>query len=217
MSTCINYYQLVSNCLSLQIDKKSPFRLTLQEKWLFGCHWHRSRTRAHNRDKLSEAEQLLGLFHCNFLFALYQPSCSSSHCKLKSTKVPADHCLEKTRFLVMAQRKQPTLCKTLLNLAKLCETINCKNLQNIVKPCGTVFANVCGNLQKPEPAFNLALSDPCGKTICLNLFAKPCEKYIIASPPPPLGSGRARSSIRLCSLVTPNVFRLFIITIPKPI
>ena len=46
--------------------------MALQEKWYFGCLWLRSRISAHN--KLSEAEQLLGLFQFNLLFALYQSS-----------------------------------------------------------------------------------------------------------------------------------------------
>ena len=74
----------------------------------FGYLWLRSRIRAHN--KPSEAEQLLGLFQCNFLFALYQSSSSNWHCELKSTKVPVDLCLDKTRFLVIAHRKLPTFC-----------------------------------------------------------------------------------------------------------
>ena len=74
--------------------------MTLQEKWLFGCLWHRSRTRAHNKRQ----NRLLRLFQCYMLFALYQSSCLNSHCKLKSTKVPADRdlrlCLDKTKVLV---------------------------------------------------------------------------------------------------------------------
>ena len=82
---------------SRQSVKKSPFRVTLQEKWHFGCLWLRSRIRAHN--KLSEAEQLLGLFQLNLLFALYQSSSSHSHCQLKSTKVSLDLCLTRPDFL----------------------------------------------------------------------------------------------------------------------
>ena len=53
--------------------------MTLQEKWFFGYRWLRSGIRAQN--KLSEAEQLLGLFQCNLLFALYQSSSLNSHSK----------------------------------------------------------------------------------------------------------------------------------------
>ena len=35
--------------LSSQSVKKSPFRVTLQEKWHFGCLWLRSRIRAHHK------------------------------------------------------------------------------------------------------------------------------------------------------------------------
>ena len=98
-------------CL-LQSVKKSPFRVALQGKWLFGClsGWLRSKIRAHN--KLSEdlEEQLLALFQYIYLFALYQSSSSNSHYKLQSTKVLSDLCLDKTRFLVIFHRKSPTLC-----------------------------------------------------------------------------------------------------------
>ena len=51
----LNKYQVA--CLYKVTNlKKSPFQVTLQEKWLF-CH-----------NKPSEAEQLLGLFQCNLLF-----------------------------------------------------------------------------------------------------------------------------------------------------
>ena len=66
------------------------FQATLRAKWLFGRLWLRSRIRAHN--KLSETVQLLGLFQCNLLFALYQFSNSNWHCKLKLMKVTADQC-----------------------------------------------------------------------------------------------------------------------------
>ena len=46
-----------------------------------------------------QAEKLLGLFPYIILFGLYQSSSSNSHYKLKSTKVPSDLCLDKTRFL----------------------------------------------------------------------------------------------------------------------
>ena len=70
--TIINYYQVI--CL-FKVSKKSPFQVTLQDKWLFGYLWLSSRIRAHN--KLSETGQLLGLFQYICLFALYQPSSSN--------------------------------------------------------------------------------------------------------------------------------------------
>ena len=105
----VNWYQLASSWLSLHSVKKSPFQLTLQEKWRFGCLWFRSRTRAYN--KLSEAEQFLSLFQFNLFFAaaLYQSSSSNLPCKLKSTKVTTDQSLDKARFLVIAHRKLPFL------------------------------------------------------------------------------------------------------------
>ena len=66
--------------------QKSRFQVCLQEKWLFGCFWIRSRIRAFN--KLSEAEQLLDLsqyiflFALHHIFALHQFSSSIWHCKL---------------------------------------------------------------------------------------------------------------------------------------
>ena len=54
------------------------------------CTWCRS-DRISALHKLSEAEQLLGLFQCNLLFALYQASSFNSQCKLNSAvKVTAD-------------------------------------------------------------------------------------------------------------------------------
>ena len=35
----LNKYQLVSSWLSLHSVKKPPTRVTLQEKWCFGCLW----------------------------------------------------------------------------------------------------------------------------------------------------------------------------------
>ena len=71
--------------------------MTRQEKWRFGFLWFRSWIRAHN--KLSEAEQLLGLFHFTLLLALYQSSSSNLHCKLKSTKVTTDLGLDEASSL----------------------------------------------------------------------------------------------------------------------
>ena len=71
--------------MSLQSVKKSPFQVTLQEKWLFGGRWLRYRIRTHN--KPTEVEQLLGLF------------------PYITTKVPSDLCFDKTRFLVIYHRK----------------------------------------------------------------------------------------------------------------
>ena len=91
-------YQLVSSRLRV---KKSPFRVTLQEKWHFGCLWLRSRIRAHN--KLSEVEQLLGLLQlalCPVSIRVLNVT-SNLHCKLKSTKVTAYLCLDKARFFVI--------------------------------------------------------------------------------------------------------------------
>ena len=70
--------------------------------------WLRSRIRAYN--KLSQVEQLLGLFQFNLLLAMYQSSSSNLHCKPKSPEVTEDLCLDKARFLVIAHRKQPTVC-----------------------------------------------------------------------------------------------------------
>ena len=84
VSTSINQFQLASSWLSLQSVKKSPFQVTPQEKWRFGCLWLRSRIRAQNN--LSEPEQHLCLFKLNLCFALYQSSSSNLHCKLKLTK-----------------------------------------------------------------------------------------------------------------------------------
>ena len=55
--------------------------------------------------KLSEAEQLLGQFQFNLLFALYPSSSSNLYCKVKLTKVTADVGLDTARFLVTAHRK----------------------------------------------------------------------------------------------------------------
>ena len=74
-------YQLVLNGIKLVLSskpwsvKKSPFQVTLHEKWCFGCLWfrslrfrinvHWSRIKVHLsllwHIKLAEAEQLLGL------------------------------------------------------------------------------------------------------------------------------------------------------------
>ena len=88
VSTSINLYQLVSTCINSSASlsvKKSPFRVTLQEKCFYCCLWLKSRIRAH--DKLPEAEQVLGLFQYIYLFALYQPSSSNLHYQMKKTKV----------------------------------------------------------------------------------------------------------------------------------
>ena len=109
VSTSINWYQDGWHWLSLQSHsvKKSPFLVILQEKWLFGCLWLRPRIRTHNNFNLSEAKQPFGPVSVNLL-ALYQSSCSNSHSKMKSMKVPqghrpADLCLDKTRFLFTAE------------------------------------------------------------------------------------------------------------------
>ena len=104
--------ELVATSIKLPVSstwQKITFSSDYLRKMAFCCLWHTSRTRAHN--KLSEAEQLFKLFLFQYivLLALHQSSCLNSHCKLKSTKVPVDLCLDKARFLVIAHRKQPTL------------------------------------------------------------------------------------------------------------
>ena len=83
----VNLYQLVSTSIKLPVSSKWQ-KVTLQEYWLFGCLGQRSRTWAHS--KFSEAEQL-GLFQCNFLFALYQSSCSGLNSQLKFRTVSWNH------------------------------------------------------------------------------------------------------------------------------
>ena len=104
----VNYYQLISTCINLyqvvclvKVSKSRPFLVTLQEKWLFGGLWLRSRIRAQN--KLSEAK--LRLFEYIYLSALFQSSSSNSHSKLKLTKVLSDLRLDRTKFLVIYRRK----------------------------------------------------------------------------------------------------------------
>ena len=77
-STSINT-AVSSSWLSLPIDKKSSCQVTLQEKWLFGCLWCRSRIRAHNK--------LWGKIALGPVSAHLSLYSSSSHldCKLKST------------------------------------------------------------------------------------------------------------------------------------
>ena len=66
-------YCLVSSLLSLkcQCDKGHHFKWLFKKnaRGFYGSFWHRSRIRAHK--KLSEAEQLSGLFQYIFLFALH--------------------------------------------------------------------------------------------------------------------------------------------------
>ena len=100
VSNIINMYQRDQVGSLFQVSK-----VTLQEKWLFGCLWLRSRIRAHN--KRSEAEQLLSLFQYIFLFARYRFPSKNAQCKLNSMKVSAELCLDRTNFLVVAHRKQP--------------------------------------------------------------------------------------------------------------
>ena len=102
------------------------FKLNIEKQWptlrvflpwsprhFFGCLWFRSRIIAHNkltvalRQNSSWAtlhQSLSSNLHCKL------KSSSILHCKLKSTKVPVDLCLDKARFLIMAHRKQLTLC-----------------------------------------------------------------------------------------------------------
>ena len=76
--------------------------MTLQEKWFVGCLWLRYRIRA------AVIELTISTLRQNsatcwvLLFALYQPSSSYLHWKLKSAKVKADLCLDLTRFLIIA-------------------------------------------------------------------------------------------------------------------
>ena len=92
--------------------------MTLQEKWLFGCLWHRSRSWIQELELTTSSlrqNSSWASFSATFsVIALYQSSCLNLHCKLKSAKVSADLCLDKTGFLVMAYRKQPTLCSSRL-------------------------------------------------------------------------------------------------------
>ena len=75
VSTSIIWYTLVSNQLSLQSVKKSPFRVTIQEKLLFGCLWLRSRIR---QALWGRTALQVRLFQYIFLFALYQSLSSNS-------------------------------------------------------------------------------------------------------------------------------------------
>ena len=58
---------------------------------------------------------------------------------------------------------------------------------------------------------HLALANPCGNTVCKTLL----EVYLLLAPPTPAQAGPAAA--HPLSLVILNVFRLFIITIPKSI
>ena len=109
-------------------------------------------------------------------------------------------------------------------LANPCESLRnhelrklAKHARKLAKACEIIFANACETLvllrkhicESLRKHMHFALANPCENTICETL-----RKVYLLLPPP--GSGRARST-RSISVVILNVFRLFVITIPKPI
>ena len=109
VSTGFNYYQLVSSCLPLQSVKKSPFWVTVQEKWLDGWLWLRSRIRAHI--ELSEAEQLLGLFQ--YIYLCINPLALISTISWNQRKSCKKHVWTNkicSHLRLIYHRQWPTLC-----------------------------------------------------------------------------------------------------------
>ena len=64
--------------------------MTLQDEWLFGCLWGRSRIRAHNKLSDLEAEKLSDLSQYNIKTHQSESSSSYLPCELKSIKILAD-------------------------------------------------------------------------------------------------------------------------------
>ena len=100
LSVKFNHCQLVSivsttSSIKLPVSSKWQkshlFRVTLQEKWLFGCLWHRSRSWIQELELTTSSlrqNSSWASFSATFsVIALYQSSCLNLHCKLKSASL----------------------------------------------------------------------------------------------------------------------------------
>ena len=129
-------------------------------------------------------------------------------------------------LLILGEWLLKSICKSLQIPAKVCETMNSENtakpyLRICAKPCESLRNHTCEslrNLSITAKAYLRKLAKIHAFSTCESLRKHDLQNLakgvFIARPHPP-GSGRARST-RSISVVILNVFRLFVITIPKP-
>ena len=98
-------------------------------------------------------------------------------CYIAHPNLPDVRILAKNHDFRFCESLQKSICETLRNLAKTCETINYESLWNMAKHCETIFANLRESLRKPAKTYlrNLAKS----KYFCESIFAKACENTCI--------------------------------------
>ena len=83
--------------------------------------------------------------HINFEFSEVYLSCNRKRiclCSRLSVLISKVHIAKNHNFHI-SKSSRKSICKTLPDLAKLCQSINCKILRNIANHCETKFAKMC--------------------------------------------------------------------------